>query len=133
MTATITFERDTCSRCGGSGTFGRYGVCFGCDGHKTWLTPAGRRARDTYRALLAEAADKVEAHTLDLGQRIYADGQYREIVSYTRKSGKVYISTHNKSYVFGIRQLVSLKPSAEQMDAIRERMRGVRGAVVSDG
>lgn len=57
------FERVTCGRCGGTGTYSycqRYGnTCFKCAGAKQILTKRGQAAADFMTALLSKRADQL--------------------------------------------------------------------------
>lgn len=52
-TATVSFETETCSRCGGTGNYSycqRFGtVCFKCGGKKIVLSKRGAAAKQFYR------------------------------------------------------------------------------------
>ena len=66
----LRFEKDTCSRCAGSGSYSR-GVCWGCDGATTTLTRAGENASKRYDEKLDEIMG-VPAEDILPGDKIWA-------------------------------------------------------------
>jgi hypothetical protein len=97
-TATRTFERQPCGRCGGCGEYSycqRFGTeCFGCHGKGTVLTRRGRAANDYAIALMSRRADTVEpGQTMrdDLSrrfvtvERVAVDIATRQAVLYTTR------------------------------------------------
>lgn len=67
------FERETCSRCGGSGNYSycqMYGsTCFKCGGKKEVLTKRGAAAMAHLKTLRSKSASE-----LKIGDRVYHDG-----------------------------------------------------------
>jgi hypothetical protein len=63
-TTALRLERETCSRCGGSGHYSycqMYGtVCFGCRGKKVVLSKRGQVAANYLRQLRSRRADQVQ-------------------------------------------------------------------------
>ena len=73
----IVYERDTCSRCGGSGSYSfnpRDGSrCFGCGGSGRRITRRGKRAH----ALVQKRRDKVygrPAREVKVGDKVWVEG-----------------------------------------------------------
>lgn len=66
---TYSIERETCSRCGGTGRFGPIvvyrGICFKCDGSGVQYTRAGAKVAELYRD-----ACKIPASDLQVGTKI---------------------------------------------------------------
>jgi len=59
----VTYERETCSRCGGTGHYSYNQIngttCFGCNGKGEKLTKRGRAASDFALSLVAKTADEI--------------------------------------------------------------------------
>lgn len=82
----INYEREACSRCGGSGRYSycaMYGdMCFGCSGKGKQLSRAGERARAALQAFYTEHYTR-PATELTPGDFMKFEGhqQYRKIKS----------------------------------------------------
>jgi len=79
MVFRIEFEKQECTRCGGTGEHSftpRYGSrCFKCQGTTQQLSPAGSRALKAYEALIEERCTK-NASEVKAGELVFqtADG-----------------------------------------------------------
>jgi len=81
QTTTERFERETCSRCGGSGSYSwcqRYGsTCFKCGGKKEVLTKRGAAAAARMNALLSrpysevQVGDTIRMSSVTVGGDVY--------------------------------------------------------------
>lgn len=71
----LTFERQTCARCGGSGRYSWNAMhgdtCYGCSGKGYYLSKAGRQAFDAWDAI---ARPEVPVESLTVGQKIKMRG-----------------------------------------------------------
>ncbi len=79
----LVYETETCSRCGGSGTYSycqMYGsTCFKCSGRKRSLSRRGAKASAAVGAFIAERFSKA-VETLEVGDRISLPGYARAVV-----------------------------------------------------
>lgn len=73
---TITYENETCGRCGGTGQYSYNQIsgtrCFGCNGKKTCLTKRGKAAKAFADTLLDLRIEQVQ-----VGQRVTHSGIYK--------------------------------------------------------
>lgn len=86
----MTFDSETCSRCGGSGTmpFSAYnGVCLKCNRAGVVLTRNGKTARGKVEAW-AEANLTVPASTVEPGQRVKSGSLSGTVVERTTTLGQ---------------------------------------------
>jgi hypothetical protein len=93
MATTIQYEKITCGRCGGSGSYSyctMYGsTCFQCGGRKRVLSRAGSAALAAVRAFIA-ANFSVLVDDLKPGDRISYDGKGRTVAEVSTDSGSRY-------------------------------------------
>lgn len=68
--ARLIFDKSPCARCGGTGRYAGYGVCFSCHGAKEFLTRAGARAFDAWKAYKRRHLLVAEPMTLKAGDLI---------------------------------------------------------------
>jgi hypothetical protein len=95
----ITYETKTCGRCGGSGHYSYNQMsgtrCFGCSGHKTVLTAAGKRAQLAVDAFKLEHFSKLAAD-LVAGDRIIVENRFVRTITAVEVSGS-YCSSSDAS------------------------------------
>ena len=91
--ATITYQTETCGRCGGSGHYSynsMHGtVCYGCSGRKVRLSKAGAKASAAVKAFIA-ANFSVPVESLKAGDRIMYEGKARTVASVTTDGSARY-------------------------------------------
>ena len=104
----VVWERETCTRCGGTGRYPSAcwnGVCLGCNGQGTKLTPNGKRAVTKYNAFLAANYTATVAD-LKPGDKIFKQGRWVTVhdidLDYTKYSGNGYttIGAGDNAYSF---------------------------------
>ena len=86
----IEFQKEECSRCGGSGKmpYAVYGgVCFKCKGKGQMFSRAGRAAYKRVRAV-QEQVCSVPASSLKVGDRILAQGRVQVLEEVKVRLGK---------------------------------------------
>lgn len=97
-TATETFEKRDCSRCGGSGRYSWNAMhgdrCYGCNGRGRVYTKRGRAAADFYTALLSKAISEVQVGDL---VRDY-DGRFRKVAVSARDTGNMESGSRRIGY-----------------------------------
>ena len=93
MAFRLTYEKQTCTRCGGGGHYSycqRYGTtCFGCGGTGKASSKAGKKAADAVHAFIEEHFS-VEVQNLQPGDRVKLDGQTATIESVQTSDGSKY-------------------------------------------
>lgn len=87
---TITFETETCSRCGGSGQYPSpmwQGMCLGCNGTGRKLTRAGKVAHKRFHAAMLKMC--VPMTEVEVGDKVKqpADAKWRTVTEVLDNSG----------------------------------------------
>ncbi len=102
----ITYERETCTRCGGGGEYSycqRYGTtCFKCGGKGTTLS---RRARSAYNRVQEFKADRYSIPA--------ADVKVGDVAEFSTMTGKVWrtvteTSRNERGYVINRKMVASV-------------------------
>ena len=130
----IRFERKTCTRCGGSGTYSycqMHGtVCFGCSGSGKQQSRNGKVRRREYDALL-KAACEINAYFILPGDVIRLP--HRGFKRWTRvegvtinRQGMVVIEMAKLSFVTG--GMIQRHPGTERVHEIMQTVARKKGA-----
>lgn len=152
----IVFEKQACSRCGGSGRmpFSVYGgVCFKCNGKGEMLTRRGAAAFKKVQEVRKQVCT-VPASSVKPGMRIVgSDGKARTVVSVETRLGKgngvgrsgvegtdsfcevwtygeTLIRTKKNGYSGAAHRSVTLAWTAETLAVAAEAVRRMKGATV---
>lgn len=136
---TITFEKEPCTRCGGSGHYSRceiYGTtCFKCAGSGFALTRKGAKAKKAITAFMDERFGK-PASDLKPGDRVnirpyknYLTVQ--EVLPY-RDAGRVEIRFKSSSYITSKDERLKVKYTNEQFfNELVPFAQTLKGAIVA--
>jgi hypothetical protein len=131
---TIKYETQACTRCGGGGQYSycqmHGSTCFKCGGTGKQLTRRGAKARQAIEAFKATVLTQVPAGQLVAGQRVKLSptDSFRRVISVQPTSGgqvvngtvipSVMVETQKIAYGMPVATLVTLAPTAEQLDVI---------------
>ncbi len=78
MKTTIKYETSKCTRCGGTGMYGGFGVCFRCGGKRVMNTSAAIKALKAVEAFKAENFS-IAVEDLKAGDVLRIDGKSRTV------------------------------------------------------
>jgi hypothetical protein len=124
----IKFERETCSRCGGSGRHSycsAYGsVCFKCNGKGVVLSRKGKKQFAKYMSLMKKPVDVVK-----VGDYVRDFGKWKQITAIEQDPNK-----ENSLYVIcnGLCICTSKDSTIESVKSEEERQEFLRTAIIGE-
>lgn len=94
MATTISYEKTTCSRCGGTGTYSycqMWGTtCFGCKGKRIVTSARGRIAANAFDAERLAVSGRL-IDTVQVGDRVLIDNRFRTVEAVQTEGGSRFL------------------------------------------